>query len=249
MSLLRSIESRLTSLVEGAFGKVFRSGVQPVELARRLTGEMDDHQRPTMHQVFVPNAYDVFLSTADHSRYADVEGALTAELAEYLAEHARRRGYALATRPRVRFHHDADLDLGSFGIRVQTESVSATIEPAASSAAPSTPVAAETTAIAPAPDPAPLELEVAGTRHRIDTSCTPFTLGRGKANAVVVSDSSVSRTHAEISRRGPVFVIRDLDSTNGLMANGSQVTEHSLAVGDRILLGSATLVVHASGPA
>ena len=41
MSVLRSIEHRIESLVEGVFGRAFRSHVQPVELARKLAKEMD----------------------------------------------------------------------------------------------------------------------------------------------------------------------------------------------------------------
>ena len=71
MSVLRNLETKLADLVEGGFGRVFRSGVQPVELARRLTKEMDDHQRATMREVYVPNAYEVYLSQADHDQFAD----------------------------------------------------------------------------------------------------------------------------------------------------------------------------------
>ena len=44
MPLLRDFERRLEGLVEGFFAKAFRSGVQPVELAKRLLREMDANQ-------------------------------------------------------------------------------------------------------------------------------------------------------------------------------------------------------------
>lgn len=254
MSLLRSIETRIATLVEGTFGKVFRSGVQPVELARRLTGEMDDHQRATMHQVFVPNTYEVYLSTPDHERFSEVESALATELSEYLAEHARRRGYALASRPRVKIIADSDLDLGSFGILAKTDTGSASApaiggaavpviaEAASPDLTPPTPV--EATSIAPPPDPEPIELAVEGKRVRVDLTTEKLSLGRGKANDVVLQDSSVSRAHAEVLRRGASFVIRDLGSTNGVMVNGSKVVESKILPGDQVLLGSAPITVH-----
>ncbi|MCW2949434.1 MAG: hypothetical protein JWN41_447 [Thermoleophilia bacterium] len=121
MSLLRSIEENIARLVEGTFGKVFRTSVQPVELARRLVKEMDEHQQRTVRNVYVPNRYDVYLSRDDHKQLTPFAAALTSELSEYLAEHARRNTYALLTRPRVHLHLDRDLAVGRFGISVKME--------------------------------------------------------------------------------------------------------------------------------
>ncbi len=44
MSVLRNLESKLAGLVEGTFGRVFRTEVRPVELARKLAREMDEHR-------------------------------------------------------------------------------------------------------------------------------------------------------------------------------------------------------------
>ena len=62
MSVLRSIESKLESLFEGVFGRAFRTNVQPVELARKLAKEMDDHKTVSVSRVYVPNEYTVYLS-------------------------------------------------------------------------------------------------------------------------------------------------------------------------------------------
>ena len=40
MGVARSIEQRLEGLVEGLFTKLFRSGLQPVEVGRRILREM-----------------------------------------------------------------------------------------------------------------------------------------------------------------------------------------------------------------
>ena len=73
MSVLRSIESKLESLFEGVFGRAFRSNVQPVELARKLVKEMDDHRSVSVSRVYVPNEYTVYLSPADRDQFADYE--------------------------------------------------------------------------------------------------------------------------------------------------------------------------------
>src|SRR6188508_1794635 len=44
MAVLRSIESKIEGLFEGVFGRAFRTHVQPIELARKLVKEMDDHR-------------------------------------------------------------------------------------------------------------------------------------------------------------------------------------------------------------
>ena len=68
--------------------------MQPVELARKLAKEMDDHRTISIHRVYVPNTYTVYLNPADREQFAAYETQMCNELAEYLIEHARREGYA-----------------------------------------------------------------------------------------------------------------------------------------------------------
>jgi hypothetical protein len=62
MSVLRNLEAKLGGLVEGAFGRAFKTSVQPVELAHKLAKEMEDNQMVSVSRVYVPNHYRVFLS-------------------------------------------------------------------------------------------------------------------------------------------------------------------------------------------
>src|SRR5246500_3587306 len=110
MSVLRTIESKLESLFEGVFGRAFRSNVQPVELARKLVKEMDDHRSVSVSRVYVPNEYTVYLSPSDREQFAGYEEALREELGDYLTEHARRERYVVLTTPRVLLETDEDLD-------------------------------------------------------------------------------------------------------------------------------------------
>ncbi len=104
--------------MEGLFGRTFRSSVQPVELARKLAKEMDDHRTISIHRVYVPNTYTVYLNPADREQFAAYETQMCNELAEYLVEHARREGYSTATRPVVLLESEPDLAVGMFGIAV-----------------------------------------------------------------------------------------------------------------------------------
>ena len=70
MSVLRSIEQRVASLFEQAFGRAFRSRLQPVELARRLAREMEEHKTISVSRVYVPNEYTVYLSPPDRAEFS-----------------------------------------------------------------------------------------------------------------------------------------------------------------------------------
>lgn len=249
MSLLRTIETRIARLVEGTFGKVFRTSVQPVELARRLVKEMDEHQQRTVRNVYVPNRFDVFLSREDYRQLNAYAAALTTELGEYLAEHARRNGYALLTRPRVQLSLDRDLALGRFGIAVRMEQPNGddVLDAAVPDDAPVSTPAGETTVYAA------VQHGGAEAGASIDRACAvfgpdgPFPLsggrvrvGRGRSNELVLHDPSVSRDHAELlpTIEGDGWRVRDLGSTNGVAVNGAKVQEQRLALGDTITFGS-----------
>src|SRR6187551_3200819 len=116
MSVLKSIEAKIEGLFEGVFGRAFRTHVQPVELARKLAKEMDEHRAVSVSRVYVPNEYSIYLSTADREQFSSYEGSLIGELQEYLVEHARRENYVTITQPRVLFLTDDDLAVGEFGI-------------------------------------------------------------------------------------------------------------------------------------
>src|SRR5690242_19495186 len=114
--VLRAIEQKIEALFEGIFGRAFRTNVQPVELARKLAKEMDDHRSTSVRNVYVPNEYTIYLSPGDREQFEGYENSLVSELEEYLAEHATREHYALLTPPRVLFETDDDLGVGEFGI-------------------------------------------------------------------------------------------------------------------------------------
>jgi hypothetical protein len=116
LGILRSIESRLERVVEGSVGRLFRASVAPVELARKLAKELEEGKVVSVTQTYAPNEYTIYLSPRDRTRFADFEASLRNELASYLAEHARRAGYVMPTRPKVRFETESSLHTGIFGI-------------------------------------------------------------------------------------------------------------------------------------
>ena len=117
--MLRNLEAKLGGLVEGAFGRAFKTSVQPVELAHKLAKEMEENQMVSVSRVYVPNHYRVFLSPADREQFSSYEPALRKELSDYLLEHARQERFALTSRPQIEFDTDDRLELGEFGIQAQ----------------------------------------------------------------------------------------------------------------------------------
>jgi hypothetical protein len=253
--VLRTIEQKIESLFEGAFGRAFRRNVQPVELARKLAKEMDDYKMVSVSQVYAPNEYVVYLSPGDRDQFESYEPALITELQQYLNEHGRREGYVLLSKPKVSFETDDDLEVGLFGIAnrmIQREEPGKEPEPAPEPgetriyrAAPveTEAASAEELGIEPEPEP-PATLTVGGRSHDLEKPTA--VIGRSKESDIRVSDPNVSRRHAEIRRDGSAFWIVDLDSTNGVSVNGRAVKRAKLDHEDRITLGSTELVFRRS---
>jgi hypothetical protein len=244
--VLRSIEQKIEALFEGVFGRAFRTNVQPVELARKLSKEMDDHKVVSVSRVYVPNEYTVYLSPGDREQFEGYENSLLAELEEYLGEHARRESYALLTPPRVALETDDDLALGEFGIAtrmVQPRHGHRSDEPEEQVESGATMIykPAPQDTEAESPKELGLEREVAvltweGQRLRVDKR--RVVLGRSRECDIQVEDANVSRRHAELRQEGTSFWIVDLDSTNGVEVNGKRVKRAKLEPGDSFTVGS-----------
>src|SRR3954466_15997423 len=119
MSVLRSLEEKIAGLVEGTFGRVFRSEVRPVELARKLAKEMDEHRTVSVSRTYVPNEAVWWPSPEGRESYEGVEQAVIDELGAYLLEHARRERLALVSRPQIEFRTDHPLALGAVGLQAR----------------------------------------------------------------------------------------------------------------------------------
>ena len=258
MSFLRSVEQRIEGLIEGVFGRAFRANVQPVELARKLSKEMDDHRTVSVSRVYVPNEYMVYLAPADREQFSSYEGSLLDELQEHLAEHARRERYAMLTPPRVLLETDEDLELGEFGIATRMVQP----ERGRGETAPRIPAAAGQTMVYTPAGPSvqteaasPVELGVEAPRARVTVNGRPHevdakraVIGRSKECDIQIADPNASRRHAELRREGDAFWLVDLGSTNGLDVNRKRAQRVQLEDGDRITIGTTELVFNREGP-
>jgi hypothetical protein len=257
VNVLRTIEHRIESLVEGVFGRAFRSHVQPVELARKLAKEMDEHKTVSISRVYVPNEYVLYLSPGDREQFTTYEESMLTELADYLAEHARREGYSLLSTPRVLLEEDEDLEIGEFGIATRLVQPRGGREPAeppemAAAVAPSPtkvfkpPVGATAAVSAGEAEELGLAhdaraiLNVQGKRHELKRE--RVTVGRSRDCDITIEDPNVSRRHAEVFLENGGWWIVDLGSTNGVEVNGERVGRARLDPGDQVVLGRTELV-------
>ena len=241
MSILRDFERRLEGMVEGLFTKAFRSGVHPVELAKRVLREMDSNQTVGVRGVWVPNRYVFTLSPDDREQFARMERSLASELEQVVVDGARERGWGLLARPKVAFETDEDLKRGVF--RVESELTEETGGPptgpqpmreaASEDKAGSAQAGAGSALLAQVEDGSVVkEFSLGGER---------MVIGRMEGSDVQISDPGASRRHAEVRRDGNDFVLVDLGSTNGTLVNEAPVTEHTLEEGDRITIGRTVL--------
>jgi pSer/pThr/pTyr-binding forkhead associated (FHA) protein len=248
MSVLRNLESKIADLVEGTFGRVFRSEVRPVELARGLVKEMDEHKTVSVSRVYAPNEYVIWLSPEDRSKFEGVEQEIADELGAYLLEHARREKLALVSRPDVTFETDDALKLGEFGIqaRLVRTSERSGQDHAEQGDHGHTMVYSTSDRLREeldkprGPEPTGRAMVLAEGK-RIVVSASGAVIGRSRDCDVTLNDPNVSRHHAEIRPDGRGgWVVEDLGSTNGVKVNGRRITGPSpLEPGARIALGTA----------
>lgn len=211
--MFRAIERRLEKLVEGGFNKALKSGLQPVELGRRLVKIMDASRTVGVRgALLVPNDFVISLSSDDLERLAAILPSLRRDLVLTAKDHAAAEGYKFAGPVVFTFAADAKLRTGMFSI----DGI------------------ANAQAVGDGP-PALLTLDDGSTRP-IELH-TPFVIGRNSDCSLPITDPNVSRVHAQIISTDDGFVITDNDSTNGTFVNDVAVTSTLLRNGDMIRIG------------
>jgi len=210
---LQQFEHRLERLVEGAFAKAFRGELQPVELGRRLTREMDLHRSVGVHGLLAPNTFVVLLAREDFERFGGFVDVLAHELVDAAREHARSELYRFPGPVEVEIGVDPGLQKGSFTVQAtmhegEERSIGEVVLP---------------------------------DGHRVAVAEDPVTIGRLAECEISLGDQNVSRRHAELRRDGDAVYVVDLGSTNGTKVNGVKVRQQRLANGDVITIGVTSL--------
>ncbi len=210
---LQQFERRLERLVEGAFAKAFRGQLQPVELGRRLTREMDLHRTVGVRSLIAPNHFDVFLATADYERFESFGDVLNRELVEAVREHGAAERYGFLGPIEIVIQEDLELSTSTFAIEADFKEGAG----------------------------GPADWLVLPDGRRVGVADHIITIGRLPECAVVLDDPNVSRRHAQLRREGSQVTLVDLGSTNGTKVNGVSVREQRLSPGDAITVGTTTM--------
>jgi hypothetical protein len=236
MSALARFESFMENMVEGSVARLFRSPIQPSEIAKRLERAMEAHQMISVRRIIVPNVYRAYLNPQDLAAFQPIRAEMEREMATYLEELAQERSFSMLEHPRVELAEDAGVPRRSIQVIAETSSV------------PDSGGSSQTQVISPAPQ----QPQAAGPRsrlllndpngtHVIPLESTLVAIGRGLNNDVILEDSRVSRHHAQLRYRSRRFWVTDLGSTNGTYVNGEPVQEQALRDGDVISLGGLEL--------
>ncbi|MBV8950228.1 MAG: FHA domain-containing protein, partial [Actinobacteria bacterium] len=208
---LQGFERRLERLVEGTFAKAFRSGLQPVEIARRMVRELDANRTIGVRGMVAPNHVTVWLCDEDYEHFESFSDTLVRELEDAAREHAREERYHFLGPVRVEIGVGERLRKGDF-------QVEAAIEEGVHGRAGSL---------------------VLGDGRRIPLDEGVATIGRLSDCTVPLPDPQVSRRHAEIRAEAEGYVLHDLGSLNGTTVNGQPVSQRLLEDGDAIGVGAA----------
>jgi FHA domain-containing protein len=238
MGILRDFERRLETMFEGFFARALPGGgIQPVELGKRMVRVMDEQKKVSVANVYVPNEFTFFLSSKDIEPLRPVENALGKELGSVARRAAASEGWRLLGPPVIRLVEDDSAASGTF--RVEATVVEGMDEQAEQ--------AGPHTALLQMSTEHDAELVVVGSKRRpYPLAKDALSIGRLDSCDIVLSDTGVSRKHAEVRREGDEWVIVDLNSTNGTIVNGTAVRRHRLAEGDRIEVGETTIEYHGS---
>jgi hypothetical protein len=211
---LQRFEQRLERLVEGAFSKALRGGIQPVEIGRRLTREMDLLRRVGVKGLIAPNAFVVTLSPQDAERFQSFADVLARELGDAAREHARSEGYGFVGPVEVEIRSDPSTRTGRYRVTAEVHE---------------------------GPEGLSAASLIVSDGSRITLGTETIEIGRLPECTIALSDPNVSRRHAEIRRHGSDVVVADLQSTNGTRVNGVPIRERVLEDGDEITVGTTSI--------
>ncbi|MEU6661601.1 DUF3662 and FHA domain-containing protein [Streptomyces sp. NPDC046821] len=121
MGVLKKFEQRLEGLVNGTFAKVFKSEVQPVEIAGALQRECDNNATIwNRERTVVPNDFIVELSAPDYERLSPYSGQLGDELSGMVRDYAKQQRYTFMGPIKVHLEKAEDLDTGLYRVRSRT---------------------------------------------------------------------------------------------------------------------------------
>jgi hypothetical protein len=249
VSVLQRFEKRLEGLVEGAFAKVFKGVVHPVEILNAMQREAEAHKAILAGgRTLVPNRYVIDLSPYDHSRLAPYAAALAQELAQSQAEFIGEQAWTVYGDVIVEIERGDGLDTGMFRVTAEVFTGS---DAGGGYDAPPPPAYSpydQPPAYGPPPGAGSRNVRLVSADGRTYPVAIGSTvIGRGDQANLRLPDVGISRRHARLDFDGGQVVLTDLGSTNGTMVNGQRISAVALNPGDMVQIGTTTLTFRVDG--
>lgn len=214
--VLKSFEDRLERLMEGMFSRASKSGLQPVEIGRRLIREIEASRTVDVTgRALAPNRFVIRVSEEDFQRFADIQSSLISELTANVRGYAAQENLSFLGRVSVEFQADPALRLGVFRLHPSYDER------------------------IPEADPDGWLETDDGRQYRLKNGV--MTIGRLSTADIMLDDPNVSRHHAELHPLGDTYQLIDLGSTNGCKVNGRRIERHVLSDGDELTFGPIKL--------
>ena len=272
MGPLAAVERFLERLFEGQSARLFRTGLRPIQVQRRLERAMESNRVRDGQRTLVPHRLTVRLGPDDLSVLRLATPGLAASLADGALAFARAHGYTLLDRPTVTLRADPSVEPGGIVVDVDPAAGeradqaadepgeggpgdAATERPPSPSAPPPMPPMSDATAVfvvpgAEGPRATIREIRPDRSSRSIELDGRPLTIGRAPDNGLVVRDGRASRHHARIDARRGSLVLTDLGSTNGSWVNDRRVDSVALGEGDHLRIGTTILIIESveAGP-
>lgn len=216
---LRSVEGQIEEFVEGLMARAFGSGIQPVEIGRRLRRVVVRDRRVNVKgAVTVANRFVIELSSEDYQRIVSQGPSIVRDLIDEVRTVVAREQLEFAGPVSVEFAENPDRRIGTFSIERSFED-------------------------GPAIQTADLVLTDGRT---VDLGSAGLRIGRHPENDIVIDEQNVSRFHAQIIPDDDQWIVLDNRSTNGTRVNDQRIggngrTDVVLTDGDVVTVGPASL--------
>jgi hypothetical protein len=273
MGPLAAVERFLERLFERQTARLFRTAIRPVQVQRRLERAMEADRTRDGSRIVVPHRFVIRLQPDDLAGLREGTPDLAASLADSALAFARGHGYTLLDRPVVTLRPDPAIATGDIEVDVaDTDAVRSAdqADPAPgggsdrgapagappevsgpgsdAGAVPGSEAPLEHTAVfvvpgAEGPRATIREVRPDQSSRTVTFDGRPLTIGRAPDNTLVLRDGRASRHHARIDARRGSLVLSDLGSTNGSFVNDRRVESIALGEGDRIRIGTTSLII------
>lgn len=202
VSAFSRLEQLFERAVEGTVRRVFRPGLHPVDIARRVERALDDARRPGLRGDIAPNRFVIRLSVRDEPRYRGLEAQLAAELRGFVRDLATERDYRFIGPISVSFEWEDGRPRGSVDVVAETVESERSAAPTRSAKAEAPPAPAPPTPAAPAEPAAPSE--PVASEEPAAVSASPATESQAPADEVSRPPEPVS----DATMRIPLAALR-----------------------------------------